>query len=60
MVAVRVRGRPWVAVLADMIEGVVVVNGLVGMAADELRAALWDAAGEVMPSPRGSSDRHVA
>ena len=41
--AVRLRQRPWPAVLADMIEGVVVVNGLLGSAADELRHALWSA-----------------
>ena len=41
IVSVRLRGRPWAAVLADMIEGVVVVNSLGGRAADELRHALW-------------------
>ncbi len=40
-VAVRLRGRPWSAVLADMIEGVVVANELSGMRADRVRAALW-------------------
>ncbi|TML09274.1 MAG: hypothetical protein E6G39_16535 [Actinobacteria bacterium] len=42
-VAVRLRQRPWPAVLADMIEGVVVVNALQGSDADELRNALWSA-----------------
>ena len=42
-VAVRLRQRPWAAVLADMIEGVIVVNALQGSAADELRHALWSA-----------------
>ena len=42
-VAVRLRGRPWVAVLADMIEGVVVANGLVGADATRARTALWAA-----------------
>ena len=42
-VAVRLRQRPWAAVLADMIEGVVVVNALHGGEADELRHALWSA-----------------
>jgi len=42
-VAVRLRQRPWAAVLADMVEGVVVVNALQGSAADELRHALWSA-----------------
>jgi len=40
-VSVRLRGRPWVAVLADMIEGVVVVNDLTGPAATRCRTALW-------------------
>ncbi|MGH9112724.1 MAG: hypothetical protein ACRDZN_10590 [Acidimicrobiales bacterium] len=40
-VAVVLRGRPWAAVVADMIEGVVVHNGLAGAPADRLRAALW-------------------
>jgi hypothetical protein len=47
-VAVQLRGRPWAAVLADMIDGVVAVNGLRGLPADALRRALWAAVeGEV-------------
>jgi hypothetical protein len=42
-VAVHVRRRPWAAVLADMVEGVVVTNRLSGVAADAARCALWDA-----------------
>lgn len=42
-VAIRYRGRPWPAVVADMIEGVVVVNEVVGAAADEVRTQLWRA-----------------
>jgi hypothetical protein len=42
IVSVRLRGRPWAAVLADMIEGVVVTNRLVAPAADRLRAELWE------------------
>ena len=42
-VSVRLRGRPWVAVLADMIEGVVVANGLAGADADRTRTMLWTA-----------------
>jgi hypothetical protein len=42
-VAVRVRGRLWVAVLADMVEGVVAANRLRGPRADRAREALWDA-----------------
>lgn len=40
-VAVRIRGRPWAAVVADMIEGVVVGNELTGKRADQIRLALW-------------------
>lgn len=43
IVSVRLRDRPWAAVLADMIEGVVVVNRLVAPAADRLRHELWEA-----------------
>jgi hypothetical protein len=45
VVSVRLRGRPWVAVLADMIEGVVVANALVPPLADRVRAELWVAVG---------------
>ncbi len=43
-VAVALRDRPWGAVVADMVEGVVVANRLAGVAADHARAALWEAA----------------
>lgn len=43
LVSVRTRGRPWLAVLADMIEGVVVTNRLTGRDADRCRTALWSA-----------------
>jgi hypothetical protein len=49
VVAVQVRGRPWAAVVADMIEGVVVVNRLVPPAADRLRTDLWEAIGTPVP-----------
>lgn len=42
-VAVRLKGRPWVAVLADMIDGVVAANGLVGAEAAGIRTRLWAA-----------------
>jgi len=42
-VAVRVRGRPWLAVLADLVEGVVVANRLRGPDADTCRTELWAA-----------------
>ena len=43
VVAVRLRGRPWPAVLADMVEGVLAANDLHGVDADKARAALWRA-----------------
>ena len=43
IVAVRVRGRPMAAVVADMIEGIVAANRLSGVEADRARAALWAA-----------------
>ena len=42
VVAVRLRGRPWPAVLADMIEGVVAVNQLPLPSATRLRTDLWE------------------
>jgi hypothetical protein len=42
-VSVEVRGRPHEAVVADMVEGVVVVNGVSGAEATRLRTALWEA-----------------
>jgi hypothetical protein len=49
VVSIRVKGRPREAVLADMIEGVIVANGLVAPAADRARNELWEvmAASEV-------------
>lgn len=41
VVAVRVKGRPQAAVLADMIEGVVVTNRLAAPNADRVRGDLW-------------------
>jgi len=40
-VAVVVRDRPWPAVQADLVEGVVAANGLVSPASDRARAELW-------------------
>ena len=40
-VAITLRGRPWAAVLADMVEAVVVANGLSGHRADQIRNAMW-------------------
>lgn len=41
VVAVRLRGRPFIAVLSDMIEGVLVVNRLAAPEADHVRSHLW-------------------
>ena len=46
VVAVVVRGRPFAAVLADMIDGVVVLNNLSAPESSTLRGALWE---EVTP-----------
>jgi hypothetical protein len=50
VVAVLVRGRPWGAVVADMIEGVVVANRLVPPVADRVRTELWEAIGLEWPA----------
>lgn len=42
-VSVEVRGRPYEAVVADMVEGVVVVNRVEGGDATRLRTSLWAA-----------------
>ena len=60
VVAVRLRDRPWAAVLTDMIEGVIVVNDLSPPQATRLRTELWEllgpAAADGPPSP-GSSEQ---
>jgi hypothetical protein len=43
VVAVALGGRPFAAVVADMVEGVVAGNRLVGTDADSVRRALWQA-----------------
>lgn len=42
-VSVVVVGRPWTNVLADLVDGIVLVNGLVGRDAIRCRTALWSA-----------------
>ena len=44
-IAVVVRGRPWAAVVADMVEGVIIANALTGADADRVRSKLWSAVG---------------
>jgi hypothetical protein len=55
-IAVRVRGRPWNEVVADMVDGLLVVNGLEGTAADSVRevliAALTDERLSIVPPTR--------
>jgi hypothetical protein len=43
VVAIRVRGRPWAAVVGDLVEGVVVANGFTGADAQRCRGRLWEA-----------------
>ena len=42
-VSVRIKGRPWVSVLADMIDGVLAANGLTGPTAGAARTVMWGA-----------------
>ena len=41
VVAVRIFDRPWPAVVADLVEGVVVANDLAGAEAQRCRDVLW-------------------
>ncbi|HET8929642.1 MAG TPA: hypothetical protein VFN21_03190 [Acidimicrobiales bacterium] len=41
-VSVRLEGRPLGAVVADMVEGVIVANRLTGAEATRVRTALWE------------------
>ena len=56
VVAIRLAGRPLVAVLADMVEGVVVANRLGPPDSDRLRAALWAALHPGAVDADGSAD----
>ena len=53
VVAVQIKGRPWLAVLADMIEGVVVANRLTPPQANRVRTDLWQALGVEQALPSG-------
>lgn len=62
-VAVALKGRPWSAVVADMIDGVVAANRLQGVKADRARAALWlavDDSGELTPVEEPPETRRSA
>lgn len=52
VVSIRVKGRPREAVLADMIEGVVVANELTSPDADRVRGELWTVATKAMTVER--------
>ena len=54
-IAVVVRGRPWPAVQADLIEGVVAANGLVPPDSDRARAELWLALESAPPSEEAAA-----
>jgi hypothetical protein len=54
VVSIRLTGRPRGAVIADMIEGVVVANELRPPAADRIRTELW-AALEAPPTVRSAA-----
>lgn len=60
IVSVRVRGRPWPAVVADMIEGVVVANRLTPPQSDRIRTELWQACGTDAPATREEPVRRIA
>ena len=59
IVSVRMRDRPWCAVLADMIEGVVVANRLTPPQSDRLRTELWEVSTAVS-TQREETARRVA
>ena len=40
-ISIVLRDRPWPAVLADMIDGIIVANAVTGREADQARLALW-------------------
>jgi hypothetical protein len=59
-VAVVVRGRPWPAVQADLVEGVVAANELRAEEADRVRAQLWGAIAPVEPAEAESQGAAAA
>jgi hypothetical protein len=59
-IAIRVRGRPWADVLTDMIEGILVTNGVVGDEAARLRTALAAAGGDELAARRAPPESRVA
>ena len=59
VVAVAVKNRPVAAVLADMIDGVIVVNDIAPPESDTVRAALWSAVTPLLASV-AAADQTVA
>lgn len=47
-VSVRLAKRPFAAVVADMVDGIVAANRLEGAAAGALRDALWESAADLL------------
>ena len=60
VVSVRVKDRPREAVLADMIEGVVVANALAAPEADRTRTELWAVVVRTLASPAENDDARGA
>jgi hypothetical protein len=56
---VRVKDRPWPAVVADLVEGAVVVHSLDSPEADRVRRELW-ADLEPLVTSGAVADRRVA
>jgi len=59
-VSVRIKGRPWVSVLADMIDGVLVTNNLSGPTAGAARTVLWAAVEHDLVNSPAPTRRHRA
>lgn len=50
-VSVQLTGRPLGAVVADMVEGVIVANEITGAAATRVRTTLWEAVSARLTAP---------
>lgn len=67
-VSIQIKGRPFAAIVADMVEGVLAANELTRADADRLADMLWEAATELIVSnaelrqhpPQSSSQRRAA
>ena len=59
-VAVRLSGRPFVAVVADMVDGVVAANRLRDVEAESARRALWSEMTQVVGAPAGEVEGRAA